>query len=224
MVFGASGVLGQAIAGEFEHGGYSVLRASRAAGRGVGWLCTEDADWVGDAWIQAGSIDAVVWAQGLNAAGSLEAGVVGKLEDLFHANVGFVVETLMPLLAAGVVGSGSRLVVLGSVWQNVARTEKLAYVTSKAAVGGLVRALAADLGVQGVQVNAVLPGVVDSEMSRTFLSPAQMADLARQTPGGVLVSAVQVARVVRFLAGPDSAGVNGQCLVVDGGWSQVREV
>ena len=67
---------------------------------------------------------------------------------MFDTNVGLIARTLAELLARGVVADGARLVVLSSIWQAIARSNKFSYTVSKAALGGLVRAAAADLAAE----------------------------------------------------------------------------
>ena len=166
----------------------------------------------------------MVWAHGVNAEGSIKDSGVDQLQSLFEANVLFIAQTLRTLLDRDVLAPPARLVIVSSVWQNVARDRKLAYVTTKAALAGLVRSLVADLGEAGISVNAVLPGVVDTPMTREFLTLEQIQGLERDTPTGSLVTAEEVASTCAWLSGPQSSGVNGQFVNVDGGWSEVRHV
>jgi NAD(P)-dependent dehydrogenase (short-subunit alcohol dehydrogenase family) len=115
-------------------------------------------------------------------------------------------------------------VILGSVWQNVARSNKTAYITSKSALTGLVRGLAVEFGPLGISINGVLPGVVESEMTRKNLSQDQIEKIATGTPGHLLITAEQVANIVTFLLSKDSSGINGQSIVVDNGWTISRDV
>ena len=116
------------------------------------------------------------------------------------------------------------MVVLSSVWQSLSRTNKFSYSVSKAAVEGLVNSFIADYSAQGYAMNAVLPGIVDSPMTRANLSENQIKKIENETPSQYLVSASNVAKVVSWLSSPDSAGVNGQFIRVDNGWSHIRAI
>jgi NAD(P)-dependent dehydrogenase (short-subunit alcohol dehydrogenase family) len=118
----------------------------------------------------------------------------------------------------------ARLVVLSSVWQEISRTNKSAYISSKAALGGLVRALASDLGSKNITINAVLPGVTDSKMTNLNLTNVQMESIRKATPTEKLVNLDQLASVIEFLVSKRSLGINGQSIIVDNGWSQTKDV
>lgn len=208
LVFGVTGALGASCAEEFETAGWSVTDV----GRDLSGLPDKK------------EVHAAVWAQGANHTGSIENTSDEDLSDLWEANVLFIIKSIKVLLESNAFVPGARMVVLGSVWQEVARQNKLAYITTKSAVGGLVRALAVDLGERHIAINAVLPGVVDSPMTRKNLSTSQIEKIQRETPSSHLVTAKQIARVVRFLASEDSAGINGQSILVDDGWTKTRYV
>jgi 3-oxoacyl-[acyl-carrier protein] reductase len=208
LVCGANGTLGSACVTAFAAAGYNVV----PLGRDLSSL-SRDA-----------SFDAVVWAQGQNAAGDIQDTSAADWASIWQANVGYIVDSLRALLDTGALASSARLVVISSVWQSLGRTDKVAYATTKAAVGGLVRALCADLGPRGIAINAVLPGVVDSPMTRQHLRASQIAGICEETPLGRLVSADEVAQTILFLASPAAAGISGQSITVDHGWSVTRHV
>ncbi len=222
LVFGASGALGSAVCRRLEADQVDVVRVTRQAAQQPGWLSAGQPDWA--LHLEPRSVKRVVWAHGVNAEGSIKDSGVDQLQSLFEANVLFIAQTLRTLLDRDVLAPPARLVIVSSVWQNVARDRKLAYVTTKAALAGLVRSLVADLGEAGISVNAVLPGVVDTPMTREFLTLEQIQGLERDTPMGSLVTADEVASTCAWLSSPMSAGVNGQFVNVDGGWSEVRHV
>ncbi|MDE2455790.1 MAG: SDR family oxidoreductase, partial [Burkholderiales bacterium] len=93
------------------------------------------------------------------------------------------------------------------------------YSASKAALHMLTRTLAVDLGADGVRVNAVAPGVIETPMTAaTRGDPARLAGFLRRTPAGRLGQAEEVAAAVLFLASPLASYINAATLPVDGGF------
>jgi meso-butanediol dehydrogenase / (S,S)-butanediol dehydrogenase / diacetyl reductase len=93
------------------------------------------------------------------------------------------------------------------------------YSASKGALHMLTRTLAVDLGADGVRVNAVAPGVIDTPMTAATRSdPARLAGFLRRTPAGRVGQPEEVAAAVLFLASPLASYVNGATLPVDGGF------
>lgn len=218
LVIGATGALGSAIADGLESDGWLVDRA----GRGNPGL---DVDITRPGWAAElhRSYEGVVWAQGRNARGGVREASDDDFAELFDANVEVIARTLRELLAAGRLAPRARGVVISSIWQLTARADKIAYVTSKAALGGLVPAIAADLG-GDFAINGVLPGVTDTPMTRAQLTPAQLAGVQGETPGGALVAPRDVANAVAWLLDQRANGINGQWIAVDNGWSAIRHV
>ncbi len=93
------------------------------------------------------------------------------------------------------------------------------YSASKAALHMLTQTLAVDLGADGVRINAVAPGVIDTPMTAaTRADPARLAGFLRRTPAGRLGQPDEVAAAVLFLASPLASYINATTLPVDGGF------
>ncbi len=92
------------------------------------------------------------------------------------------------------------------------------YVSSKAAVVGLTRAMALELAPQGITVNAVAPGVIETDMLKAR-SDTNLDQLRALQPLGRLGTPADIARTVVFLAAPEADFITGQVLLVDGGRS-----
>ncbi|MDN5894339.1 MAG: 3-oxoacyl-ACP reductase FabG [Nocardioides sp.] len=90
------------------------------------------------------------------------------------------------------------------------------YSATKAALDGLTRALARELGSRGITVNGVAPGYLRTEMSHG-LDEEQMRQIVRRTPSGRLGEPEDIARACQFLTDPRNTYLTGQVLVVDGG-------
>ncbi len=91
-----------------------------------------------------------------------------------------------------------------------------AYAASKSALVGITKSLAREVGGKGITVNAICPGLVDTDMT-SHLSDAARAVYVDQTPIGRTATLEEVANVVRFLMSDDASYVNGAVIPVDGG-------
>jgi 3-oxoacyl-[acyl-carrier protein] reductase len=216
LVVGGFGALGAAIAAQLEVEGSRVLRTSRSPHVGVTDVIALEDD---DALRRLPMLQAVVWAHGVNVNDRADAHESEDFSRMFEINVALVARQLSALIGAKRLARGGRLVVLSSIWEGVARPGKFSYTVSKAAVGGLVRAAALDLAPQGILVNAVLPGVVDTPMTRNMLSSEQIEQVESATGFGRMVVPEDVASVVGYLCSPHNTGVTGQSIVVDLGFS-----
>lgn len=222
LVVGGFGALGAAIASQLEADGSRVLRTSRGGQGGTLEAITLDDD---DEPLRGLPVlEAVVWAQGVNVNDRADSHEAGNLSRMFEINVALVARHLQALLDARRLARGARLVVLSSIWEGLARPGKFSYTVSKAAVGGLVRAAALDLAPQGILVNAVLPGVVDTPMTRAMLSTGQREQVQAATGFGRMVLPQDVASLVGYLSSPGNTGVTGQSITVDLGFSVGRLV
>jgi NAD(P)-dependent dehydrogenase (short-subunit alcohol dehydrogenase family) len=128
----------------------------------------------------------------------------------------FATQAVAPGMAAA--GGGS-VINMGSIAWVIPSTGLPAYVTAKAAIVGLTRTLAHELGAAGIRVNCVMPGAVMTERQRRlWMSPEYLAEiLSRQALKRQLLPR-EVARLVLFLAADDSSAITNQSYIIDGGW------
>jgi len=124
------------------------------------------------------------------------------------------IQAAAPVMAR--TGGGS-IINIASVSSLLGIPNALLYCGIKAAVCGLTRSAAAELGVSGVRVNAIAPSTVDTEGVRAVVSAEKMQSRIDQTPMRRLGTPQDIARAVRYLACDDSSFVTGQVLTVDGG-------
>ena len=108
------------------------------------------------------------------------------------------------------------IVNISSVWGVHGASCEVAYSAAKAGVIGLTKALAKELGLSGITVNAIAPGVIDSPMNNSHLTAEELNELTEQTPLNRLGQPCEVAKAVRALA--ENRFITGQCLGVDGGF------
>jgi len=91
-----------------------------------------------------------------------------------------------------------------------------AYAASKSALVGITKSLAREVGAKGITVNAVCPGLLDTEMT-SHLNDEARAYYLDQTPLGRAATLDEVANVVRFLMSEEASYVNGAVVPIDGG-------
>jgi enoyl-[acyl-carrier protein] reductase III len=122
--------------------------------------------------------------------------------------------------AAPSMAEGSSIVAISSLGSERVLDDYVVVGVSKAALEALVRYLAVELAPQGIRVNAVSAGLVETGALEYFGNREEMLDYyKRRTPAGRLVEPPDVADAVCFLASPAATMIRGQTLVVDGGYS-----
>ncbi|HUB31353.1 MAG TPA: SDR family oxidoreductase [Terracidiphilus sp.] len=128
----------------------------------------------------------------------------------------FCVQAVLPGMRAA--GRGS-IVNLSSISWMVPSTGLPVYIAAKAAIVGLTRTLAHELGPAGIRVNAVLPGAIATErQKRLVYTPEYKAEILASQALKREILPEDVARLVLFLAADDSSAITNQSYVVDGGW------
>lgn len=120
---------------------------------------------------------------------------------------------------------GGAIINLGSVSWMRGRPEIAGYTTAKAAINGLTRTLARELGARNIRVNCIVPGAIATERQRAlWVSPEKERDFLVQQCLKFRLSESDVARTALFLASEESRAITGQNLVVDGGLAQTSVV
>nr|WP_300127425.1 SDR family oxidoreductase [uncultured Butyricicoccus sp.] len=133
----------------------------------------------------------------------------GNLRSVFYT-----IQAALPDLIHDKDGA---IVTVSSVWGIAGASCESHYATSKAGLIGLTKSLAHELGLSGIRVNCVAPGVIDTDMNAIHDADTLHA-LAQETDLGRLGSADEVARTIRYLCSSDASFVTGQVLGVTGGF------
>ena len=172
---------------------------------------------------QFGHIDAIVCAAGILATGSLAEMAVSDFDRIFAVNTRgawLCAKATVPLMAGRPITSGpARIVFVGSIGGIRPKTGGGAYGAQKAALHVITGVMAAELGPQGILVNAVAPGTVDTPMIAAVASSSSNSSYrpSGNSPLGRIGQPEDVANVILFLCGEDSTYVTGSIIPVDGG-------
>ena len=111
-----------------------------------------------------------------------------------------------------------RIINISSMWGTVGASCEVHYSAAKAGLVGMTKALAKELGPSGITVNAIAPGVIDTEMNRLKLDADDIEDLKESTPLMRIGLPEEVASVALFLAGDGAAFITGDVINVSGGF------
>jgi NAD(P)-dependent dehydrogenase (short-subunit alcohol dehydrogenase family) len=165
--------------------------------------------------IIGGRLDVLVANAGISRAASIEDTTVEDFDSLFAVNVRapfFLVQQLLPALC-----EGSSIVLVSSLAARASVGTLSAYAASKGAIDTLVTHFATALGERGIRVNAVAPGVVETEMSSFTRTDAGRAATLGMQALKRLAQPEDIGDAVAFLASDEARWVTGHTLHVDGG-------
>jgi NAD(P)-dependent dehydrogenase (short-subunit alcohol dehydrogenase family) len=165
-----------------------------------------------------GRLDVAFNNAGVEMLGPLDQVTEEQYRSTFDINVWGVLNSMKYEIPAMLKVGGGAIVNTSSIAGHIGLAQASIYVATKHAVEGLTKAAAVEFGKQGIRVNAVAPGTIDTEMVARFPKEAQ-AWLLTQHPVGRFGTSEDIAAAVLYLASDAAKFTTGTILAVDGGWS-----
>jgi NAD(P)-dependent dehydrogenase (short-subunit alcohol dehydrogenase family) len=174
---------------------------------------------VGEVLAEFGTVDVLV----NNAANDQRHSIDEVTPEYFDQSIAvnlrpqfFAAQAVIPAMRKA--GRGS-IINMSSISWMIPTTGLPCYITAKAAIVGLTRTLAHELGPEGIRVNAVLPGAIATERQKQlWYTPEYKVEIMASQAIKRDILPEDVARLVLFLAADDSSAITNQSYVVDGGW------
>lgn len=164
-------------------------------------------------------IDVLVNNAGNDTRHAVEAVTPALWDELIAINLKqqfFMAQAVIPAIRG--TGGGS-IINMSSISWVIPSTNVPVYVTAKAAIVGMTRTLAHELGADNIRVNCVMPGAIATERQRRlWLTEEYKAEILKRQALKRLIEPEEVARLVLFLASDDSSAITNQSYVIDGGW------
>ena len=239
LVTGATGGIGTAICDRFAREGAVVYATDRNAGplaNGAEFVAMDVTDEQRIMEVMSriaekhGRLDVLVNAAGIEIEETIEDTSLEVWNEIFAINVTgtfLVSKHALPMLR---LSGGASVINFGSYDGFIADPKLAAYCATKGAVHALTRAMACDHGPEGIRVNAICPGYVNTPMMQSFLGDAGDVNTAREEiervhPVRRMGEPEDIANLVNWLATDEARYASGQLWVIDGGLSaQVQQM
>ncbi len=171
-----------------------------------------------DVLVNFGSIDVVV-----NNAGICEYKLFtditnNDLQKMFDVTIKGTFNVTQSVLKKCMLKNKSGAVInISSIWGMVGSSCEVNYSTMKAGIIGMTKALAKELGPSNIRVNAVTPGIIDTNMNAN-LNPEEIEELKQEIPLNRIGKTTDVAKLVRFLSSDEACYITGQVISPNGGF------
>lgn len=185
-------------------------------------LDVKQADSVKDCYQQ------VCWTLGkptivIHAAGGTQVGLfqdmtTDQYDEIMDTHVRGAVHMIQASIPEMIRQRQGRIILLSSIWGETGGAGEVFYSAAKGAIQGLTKALAKELALSHITVNAVAPGAIETQLLSKQLTEEERAELALEIPVGRLGTPQEVALFVSHLCEPESGYLTGQVIHINGGW------
>jgi 3-oxoacyl-[acyl-carrier protein] reductase len=233
LITGASGGIGQAVALKLASLGYHLYLHFNQNEKSIKELLAQVKPFGGEyITIQANledpegykkicsqifSLDAIIHCSGNSHYGLLVDTNQQEVESIMRVHVTNPILITKELLPKLVKKRSGNIILISSIWGQTGAACEVAYSTAKGAQISFVKALSKEVALNGVRVNAIAPGAVETPMMGQF-SEEDKQLLQYEIPMGRLGLPEEIANGIKFLLSEDSSYITGQVLSINGGW------
>lgn len=168
-----------------------------------------------DRW---GKVDLLVNNAGVSASGLLIDMPIEQINDTIAVNLtGTIVMTQK--VAKGMLSNQSgNIINISSIWGEIGGSCEAVYSATKGGIIAFSKAMAKELGYNGIRVNCIAPGIIDTDMNAR-LSTSDVQNIIDDIPCQRIGRAEDIAKAVLWLASDEASYINGQVISINGGWN-----
>ena len=163
-----------------------------------------------------GKLDILVNNAGISTVGLFMDSTKEEIEKMINNNL-LASIYMCKLALPHLINTKGVILNLSSIWGEVGASCEVLYSITKGGINLLTKSLAKEMALSGVRVNAIAPGVIDTQMN-SFLSEEERIELEEEIPIGRFGKTEEVSKVALFLCSEDSSYITGQVIKIDGGF------
>lgn len=163
-----------------------------------------------------GSLDILVNNAGIAFQGLITETSEIDFDKIIDVNLKGVFNCCRAVIPSMVSRQSGKIINISSMWGQVGASCEVAYSAAKAGVIGLTKALAKELAPSGITVNAIAPGLIETNMN-SHLTVEELSDFVSEIPLGRMGSADEIASAIEFLSSDKADYITGQVLGINGG-------
>ena len=136
-------------------------------------------------------------------------------QNIINVNLNSVFNCTQEVLKYMIKEKSGRIINISSIWGETGASCEVAYSTTKAAINGMTKALAKEVGLSNIRVNAIAPGIINTDMN-SRLSYEELEQIKEQIPLNRIGNTKDIARCVKWLV--EDEYTTGQIISINGGW------
>ena len=233
IIFGGSKGIGAQIAREFANCGYFVVINYNSSKSAAEKLAQElpnavaiKADVKSYDEVKAladkvvslqGKIDVAVISSGISKKNLIIDTTPSEIKEVIDTNLIGTINAIKAVSENMLSNHSGKIITIASMWGEVGAAMESVYSASKGGVIAFTKAMAKELGYNGINVNCISPGLIDTDMNKD-LSQADIDSLIENTPSSRIGVPQDIAKAAIFLASDDASYINGQVISINGGF------
>lgn len=164
-------------------------------------------------------IDILINNAGININNNIDSLDYKILNKILTVNLESAIQIASLVSKIMIKKNSGKIINIGSIWSEISKSKRSVYSASKSGLIGATRGIAIDLAKNNILVNSISPGFVKTELTKKNLSKGEIKKIKKQIPLKRFANVEEITNCVVFLSSNKNTYINGQNIIVDGGFS-----